>query len=211
MTPTTEAAPATSSRSARNPVARIVLTLVAALALTLGVSAPSFAASGAQTGEWDVLATSAAQSPRLQSYNHTTETWDTVLSPAASFAVGSGKLIDGDDETATSPVSGGGIRFANTASVARSATFTITVPAGTGLSITDVASGVVRSVPVSTASQTITIATGSVAAGVEWHRHYTWQFTGSGSSVDLPASVRVRTVSSGATAYTASATYRFTF
>lgn len=211
MTTIHDSVAASPTPRTQSPLARLVVALVAALALTLGVSAPSFAATGAQTGEWDLLATSAAQSPRLQSYNHETETWDTVASPSASFAVGSGKLIDGDDATATSPVSGGGVRFHNTASAARSAAFTITVPAGTGLSITDVASGQVRSVPVSSASQTIAITTGSVAAGVEWHRHYTWQFSGSGSSVDLPVSVRVSAVSDGATAYTASATYRFTF
>ncbi|MDQ1121568.1 hypothetical protein [Microbacterium trichothecenolyticum] len=211
MSTTIQAPPAPSSRSAQAPIARIVLALVAALALTLGVSTPSFAATGAQTGEWDILATSAAQSPRLQSYNHESETWDTVLSPSASFAVGSGKRIDGDDATATSPVSGGGLRFANTASVARSATFTITVPAGTGLAITDVSNGTVRSVPVSSSDQTLTISTGSVAANSQWHRHYTWEFSGSASSVDLPVSVRVRNASSGSTAYTATATYRFTF
>ncbi len=211
MSTITEANPASASRPGQSRIARIVLALAAALALTLGVSTPSFAATGAQTGEWDVLATSAAQSPRLQSYNHETETWDTVLSPSASFAVGSGKTIDGDDATAASPVSGGGIRFANTASIARSAAFTITVPAGTGLSITDVLTGAVQSVPVSTSNQTLTISTGSVAGGTEWHRHYTWQFSGSASSVDLPVSVRVRNVSAGSTAYPASATYRFTF
>ncbi|KTR94741.1 hypothetical protein NS220_08090 [Microbacterium testaceum] len=211
MSTITEATTASPSRSGQNTIARVVLALVAALALTLGVSAPSFAASGAQTGEWDILASSAAQSPRLQSYNHETETWDTVLSPSASFAVGSGKRIDGDDATATSPVSGGGIRFANTASVTRSAVFTITVPAGTGLSITDVSSGAVKSVPVSTSDQTLTFSTGSVAANTQWHRHYTWEFSGSASSVDLPVSVRVRNVSAGTTAYTASGTYRFTF
>lgn len=211
MSTITEATTASPSRSGQNTIARVVLALVAALALTLGVSAPSFAASGAQTGEWDILASSAAQSPRLQSYNHETETWDTVLSPSASFAVGSGKRIDGDDATATSPVSGGGLRFANTASVTRSAVFTITVPAGTGLSITDVSSGAVKSVPVSTSDQTLTFSTGSVAANTQWHRHYTWEFSGSASSVDLPVSVRVRNVSAGTTAYTASGTYRFTF
>ncbi|MDQ1136392.1 hypothetical protein QE410_001191 [Microbacterium sp. SORGH_AS 1204] len=209
MSITTEATYASPSRSARSPIARIVLALVAALALTLGVSAPSYAATGAQTGEWDILALSASASPRLQSYNHSTESWDTVPSGSASFAVGSGKLIDGDDETATSAVSGGGIRFKNTAATTKTAAFTITVPNGTGLSITDVESGQVRSVAVSGGTRTITLSSGAVAAGGEGHRHYTWQFSGSSTAVTLSVSASVS--GSGAGNFTTSSSYDFTF
>lgn len=205
---TPELAPQQHSSTSRRTIAGTLLAVVATLALAFGVSAPSFAATGSQTGEWDILATSQSQTPRLQSYNHATDVWDTVLNPTASFAVGSGKVIDGDDATATSPVQGGGVRFENTAATAKTATFTLTVPNGTGLAVKDPASGaVLYSVPVTGSPRTITISTGPVAAGAEYHSHFTWEFTGSSSAVNIVSSVSV----SGSGSYSASGTYRFTF
>lgn len=207
---TPELAPQQHSSTSRRTIAGTLLAVVATLALAFGVSAPSFAATGAQTGEWDIVATSQSQTPRLQSYNHATDVWDTVLNPTASFAVGSGKVIDGDDATATSPVQGGGLRFENTAATAKTATFTLTVPTGTGLAIKDPTSGaVLYSVPVTGSPRTITISTGAVASGAEYHSHFTWAFTGSSSAVNIVSSVSV--TGSGSGSYSASGTYRFTF
>ncbi|MDQ1128249.1 hypothetical protein [Microbacterium sp. SORGH_AS_0888] len=199
-----------STLTTERKIGGAVLAFVAAVALSLGMSTPAFAATGAQTGEWDILATSQSQSPRLQSYNHETETWDTVLDPSASFAVGSGKRIDGDDATASSPVQGGGVRFANTASTAKTAVFTLSVPSGTGLQITDPETGaVLYEVTESASSRTITISTGAVAAGSSYHRHLSWEFSGSSTAVNVNVSVSVS--GAGAGSYTASGTYRFTF
>ncbi len=204
-----ELAPHHTDQRTRRTVTGAFIALVAALALALGVTTPSFAATGAQTGEWDVLATSQSQSPRLQSYNHAADVWDTVLNPTASFAVGSGKIIDGNDP-GTTAVQGGGVRFENTAAFSKTATFTLTVPSGTGLQIKNPTSGaVIYSVPTTGGTRTITISTGPVAAGGEFHQHFTWQFTGATAAVNISAAVSV--TGAGAGNYTASGTYRFTF
>jgi len=99
----------------RSRLVRPALAAFAAAALLFSGAVPANAATGPQTGEWDILATSQSQTPRLQSYNHDDEEWDTVLwwgSSAAWFAVGSGKFINGDEENGPeTPVEGGGVRF----------------------------------------------------------------------------------------------------
>jgi hypothetical protein len=186
-----------------------LLALVAALALALGVSTPSYGASGAQIGEWDVIATSQGQSPKLQSYEHGVEAWDTVFAPSAWFAVGADKFIDKDDDAVT-PVSGGGIRFTNTAASAKTATFRFTIPANVGLVITD---GMITPVNASPSGsvQYLTWSPGLVAANGEYHHHFDWTFSGSGlgSSVDIDVDVEV--TGAGAGNYTDEETYRFTF
>lgn len=187
------------------------LALLAALALTLGISTPSFAATGAQTGEWDIVATSSSQTPRLQNFNHDAETWDPVLAPSAWFAVGSGKFIDGAGTTA---VSGGGFRFENVAAVSKTATFRITIPSNVGLVIRDDITGTaIVNVPAATGVRTATWSTPAVASGDEFHRHYDWTFSGSGTATATNLGVSV-SISGGGTSvgnYSANATYRLTF
>ncbi|MBN9177986.1 MAG: hypothetical protein J0I43_11555 [Microbacterium sp.] len=198
----------TTSAPPRRPLfARTLLALAAAVAIGLAPALPASASTGAQTGEWDVVAASAAQSPRLQSYDHENESWDTVTSPDAWFAVGSGKVID-ESETATTPVAGGGIRFQNTASGARAATFTFRIPANVGLNISNGTLTVVNS-PATAAARTVTWTTPSVAAGATWHEHLTWTFSGSGTSSAANIGVSVSVPGSGG--FSASTTYRFTF
>lgn len=192
----------------RSRIARFVVALVAASALTVGVSNAAFAATGAQTGEWDIAATSQAQTPKLQSFNHTAEAWDTVASPTAWFAVGSGKVIDGN-EAGSTPVKGGGIRFENTAATAKTATFTFTVPANVGLKIQTLGGGTVVNTPASSSVRTVSWTTPSVAAGTTFHEHFTWTFSGTGTATAANIAVAVNVP--GAGGYTASASYRFTF
>jgi hypothetical protein len=188
-----------------------LLALVAALALALGVSTPSSAASGAQIGEWDVIATSQSQSPKLQSYEHGIDEWDTVFAPSAWFAVGAGKFISKED-TVVTPVSGGGIRFTNAAASARTATFGFTIPANVGLVITDGTTTPIAAPP-SPVEQYLTWSPGSVAADGEYHEHFDWTFsgTGLGSSVDIDIDVVVVVTGSTTVDYTDHGTYRFTF
>lgn len=198
----------TIATTTRRPLfARALLALAAAAVIGLGPALPASAATGAQTGEWDVVAASAAQSPKLQSYDHANEAWGTVAAPDAWFAVGSGKVID-EAEDATTPVSGGGLRFQNTASGARTATFTFRIPANVGLKIANGSTTVVDSAATGSA-RTVSWSTPSVAAGATYHEHLTWTFSGSGtsSSTDIGVSVAV----GGAGGYSASTTYRFTF
>jgi len=197
-----------TSTTARRPLfARALLALAAAAVIGLAPALPASAATGAQTGEWDVVAASAAQSPRLQSYDHENEAWGTVTSPDAWFAVGSGKVID-QAEDATTPVSGGGLRFQNTAAGARTATFTFRIPANVGLKIANGTTTVVDSAATGSA-RTVSWTTPSVAAGATYHEHLTWTFSGSGTSsaADIGVSVAV----GGAGGFSASTTYRFTF
>lgn len=197
-----------TSTSTRRPLfARALLALAAAAAIGLAPALPAAAATGAQTGEWDVVATSAAQSPKLQSYDHANEVWGTVTSPDAWFAVGGGKIID-EAEDATTPVSGGGLRFQNTASAARTATFTFRIPANVGLKIANGTTTVVDSAATGSV-RTVSWTTPSVAAGATYHEHLTWTFSGSGTSSS--ADIRVGVSVGGSGGYSASTTYRFTF
>ncbi|TQL01398.1 hypothetical protein [Cellulomonas sp. SLBN-39] len=186
---------------------RSVLAVVAALAtaVSLAVATPASAATGAQTGEWDVVATSNAVSPKIQSYNHTSEVFDTVTPSGAWFAVGSGKVIS-EDEDGTTPVKGGGIHFENTATTAKQATFRFTVPANVGLVVKNGTRTVVSSAATSSARQ-VTWTTPSVPAGGEFHEHFTWTFSGSASAANVGVAVSVP----GSGGYSASTTYRFTF
>jgi hypothetical protein len=206
------AAPPKSPSRNRTRFTRLIVTLVAASALTFGAGNAAFAASGAQTGEWDVVATSQAQTPKLQSFNHTAEAWDTVTSPTSWFAVGSGKVINGN-EAGTTPVKGGGIRFVNTATTAKTATFTFAVPANVGLKIQTLGGATVVSSPASSSARTVSWTTPSVAAGASFHDHFTWTFSGTGTATAAHIGVSTSVSGSGTTVgnYTASATYRFTF
>lgn len=205
-------APRPQKSIARGRITRLIVALVAASALTLGVGNAAFAATGAQTGEWDVVATSQAQTPRLQSFNHTAEAWDTVTSPTSWFAVGSGKVINGN-EAGTTPVKGGGIRFENTAATAKTATFTFTVPANVGLKIQTLGGATIVSTPASSSVRTVSWTTPSVAAGTSFHDHFTWTFSGTGTATAANIGVSTSISGSGTTVgnYTASTTYRFTF
>ncbi|MEV8147404.1 hypothetical protein AB0O52_04555 [Arthrobacter sp. NPDC080073] len=203
VSPKTQASPS----SATSKIARVVIALLAALAVTYGANSTAFAATGAQTGEWDIVAASKAQAPRLQSYNHTVEAWDTVTSPTAWFAVGSGKVID-ENELASTPVKGGGIRFVNTATTAKTATFTFTVPANVGLVIQNGTQTIVNS-PATGSGRTVSWTTPSVVAGATFHNHFTWTFSGSGT--ETQADIQVQVSVPGAGSYAASSTYRFTF
>ena len=98
---------ARSPKLATRTIGGSVIAIVAAFSIALGGSTASFASTGPQTGEWDVVATSNAQSPKLRSYDHVAETWQTVAAASASFAVGSGKIIN-EAEPAVTPVAGGG-------------------------------------------------------------------------------------------------------
>ena len=197
--------PPTSARS--RTLLGTAMALFVSLAIAVGITTPAAAATGAVTGEWDVVAASNAQTPKLKSYNHIAEAWDTVAASNASFAVGAGKVIDGNEE-ATTPVSGGGFRFRNTASTAKAPTFTMTLPAGTGLRISSVERPftAVNSAPTSSA-RTVSFSLPTVAAGGEYHEHFTWTFTTSASAVNIPVQVSVP----GTGGFTATSTYRFTF
>ncbi|GAA5196221.1 hypothetical protein GCM10023346_28110 [Arthrobacter gyeryongensis] len=211
---TPDIAPDQHPRAATRTLAGTFLTLVATLALVLGFSTPSFAATGAQTGEWDIVAASQGKSPALQSYNHdsTPSAWDVVAPTTASFAVGNGKVIDGNDLTATTPVKGGGIRFENTAATAKTATFTFTVPANVGLKIQTLGGGTVVNTPATSAARTVSWTTPTVASGVSFHEHFTWTFSGSGTATAANIGVKVGFASPGsAIDSSTSAAYRFTF
>ena len=189
--------------------------LFATLVIAVGITTPAAAATGPVTGEWDVLATSNAQSPKLQSFNHAAEAWDTVAASNASFAVGAGKVINGN-ETASTPVRGGGIHFDNTASTAKVARFTLTVPANTGLRVSSVTGPAFTPVNVSASAnaRTVSFSLPPVAAGAEYHEHFTWSFTTTAGAVAIPVSVSVSgtaTAPAPAGNYTATSTYRFTF
>lgn len=191
-----------------------VLALIAAMALALGVSTPSFAATGAVTGDWDVLATSQSQTPLLKSYDHDANggagAWDTVTPSAAWYAVGSGKFIDGSPAEST-VVSGGGFRFQNTATTSKTATFVLTVPLGTGLTITDPTTGAaIGTVTPSGTSRAITLTTGTIGTGATFHKHYNWQFSGSTTSVTISVTVTV-SGSSVVGSYVATSAYQFKF
>lgn len=201
-----------SAAVGRPRLVRAVIALIAAVAFTFGASSAAFAATGAQTGEWDIVATSQAQTPRLQSFDHTAEAWDTVSAPTAWFAVGSGKIIDGD-ESGTTSVKGGGIRFENTAATTKTARFTFTVPANVGLKIQTLGGGTILNTPASSSARVVSWTTPSVAAGDDFHEHFTWTFSGSGTATAANIAVSTSVSGGGTTAgnYTASATYRFTF
>ena len=184
------------------------IALFASLALAVGITTPAAAATGAVTGEWDVIAASTAQSPRLQSYDHEAGTWGTVTAPNAWFAVGAGKVINGNEESAGTPVAGGGIRFENTTATARTATVTMRIPAGTGLRITSEERPYTPvDVVASSSARTVSFSLPSVAAGAEYHEHFTWSFTTSASAVNLSVGVSVP----GTGGFSATSTYRFTF
>ncbi len=203
-----------STRSPRRSARVTAVGLAVAFALALGVSTPSFAATGSQTGEWDVVATSSAQSPKVKSYNHEAEQWDTVAAADASFAVGAGKVID-ESETATTPVSGGGIRFENTASTSKKVTYTFSIPANVGLKIQAGASAPIVNSAATSSARSVSFSE-VVAANTTDHEHYTWTFSGSATSsaVNIGVSVSVVAgVSGGSTVgnYSGSQSYRFTF
>ena len=203
--------PATPTMRSRTLLGTAIA-LVAAIAVAVGTAGPAAAATGAVTGEWDVIAASTAQSPRLQSYDHDGGTWGTVTAPNAWFAVGAGKVINGDDADegtpAETPVAGGGIRFENTTATARTATITMRIPAGTGLRITsEERSYTPVDVVASSSARTVTFSLPSVAAGAEYHEHFTWTFATSASAVNLSVGVSVP----GTGGLTATSTYRFTF
>jgi hypothetical protein len=202
------------TRRAPRAIGGTVLALVAGLALAVGVSTPSYAATGSQTGEWDVVATSSTQSPKLKSYNHDAEVWDTVSASTASFAVGSGKIID-ESETATTPVSGGGIRFENTATTSKKVTFTFSIPSNVGLKIQAGSSTPIVNVAAASGTRTASFVQ-TVGAGTTFHGHYTWTFSGSGTAtaanIGVTAAVTAGTSGGSTTGnYTATQTYRFTF
>ncbi|MEC5185760.1 hypothetical protein RCH12_003237 [Cryobacterium sp. MP_3.1] len=201
-------------RRAQRTLGFTVFALAAAFSLALGVSTPSFAATGAQTGEWDVVATSNTQSPKLKSYEHEAAVWDTVSASSASFSVGSGKVID-ESESATTPVSGGGIRFENTATTSKKVTFTFAVPANVGLKIQAGSSAPIVNTVAASGVRTATFVQ-TVAAGTTFHGHYTWTFSGSGTATaaNIGVTAAITAGASGGSTvgnYSASQTYRFTF
>ena len=182
---------------------------IAMAVLVAPLASPAAAASAVAgvTGSYAVLAASNSQSPKLQSYSYDKDEWTTVTAPNAWFAVGPGKKIGGAVDSGT-PVRGGEILFRNTASTAKSPTFTLVIPAGVGLRI----SSIERSYnPVNVASSSstrnVSFSLPTVSAGSQFSEVFDWTFTTSATAVDIPVQVSVP----GTGGFTATSTYRFTF
>lgn len=204
----------TSTRrpSGRRNLAGTVAAGAMTIALTLsgaGVANAATVVSGAQTGEWDMIAVD--NSPlEVVNYDHSVDAYRDVDAPAGWFAVGSGKVIDGDDATSATPVGGGGIRIdAGFASptVNRTYTFQLTgIPAGTSVKVTDPTNPAV--VYINTAAgdftHTLTLPAG---ATTDLHEHFTWTFTSSAAQAQI--GVRVTGAGLGAAGRTNSILFKF--
>lgn len=168
---------------------------LAAIALSIGVPVAANAATvvtGAQTGEWDLIAVS--NTPlEVVNFDHSgAGSYKDVDAPAGWFAVGSGKVVDGDDATSITPVGGGGIRIDDAfASPTVNRTYTVQltgVPAGTNVKITDPTnpSTVYFDTSVGDNTESFVLPAGATA---DFHEHFTWTFTTSASQAQIGVKV----------------------
>jgi hypothetical protein len=184
----------------------------AAIALALsgaGAAQAATVVTGAQTGEWDLIAVD--NSPlEVVNFDHTIEDFRDVDSPSGWFAVGSGKVIDGDDATASTPVTGGGIRIAaGFASPSVNRTYTVqltSVPSGTSVKATDPdnPSAVLINTAAGDFTHTVTLPAGATE---DAHEHLTWTFTSSASQAQI--GVRVTGSGLGTSGKTNTALFKF--
>ncbi len=166
--------------------------IAGAAAIAFAVSGASAAnaatvVTGAQTGEWDLIAVNSSPI-EVVNFDHSVEGFRDVDAPAGWFAVGSGKVIDGDDATASTPVTGGGIRIsAGLASPSVNRTYTIrltSVPAGTSVKATDPdnPSTVLINTAAGDFTHTVTLPAGATE---DAHEHLTWSFTSSATQAQI--------------------------
>lgn len=197
--------------TAKRTLATTTIAGAAAFALALSGAGAANAATvvtGAQTGEWDIVAVD--KSPlEVVSYNHTTEGYRHVAAPNGWFAVGAGKTIDGNDATSTTPVGGGGIRIDAGFASSTNRTYTIAltgVPAGTSVKVANAAdpSKVVINTAAGDTTHTLTVPAGSTT---DVHEHFTWTFTSSASQAQI--GVKVTGPDLGSTGKTNNVLFKF--
>ncbi|MFH8252841.1 hypothetical protein ACH3VR_20920 [Microbacterium sp. B2969] len=187
MNTTTKRAPAGRA------IGNSIIAGAAALALVLsgaGVANAATVVTGAQTGEWDLIAVD--KSPlEVVNYDHNASDYRDVDAPNGWFAVGSGKVIDGTDPSTTA-VGGGGIRidqaFAS-ATVNRTYTVRLTnIPAGTSVKVSDPANPATVYIDTAAGDYTHSVVL-PAGATADFHEHYTWTFTSSSSQAQIGVKV----------------------
>ncbi|MFC6355896.1 hypothetical protein [Luethyella okanaganae] len=184
----------TQRATGRRTIAGSIAAGAAAIALALsgaGVANAATIVTGAQTGEWDLVAVDKLPL-EVVNYDHAIGDYRDVDAPAGWFAVGSGKVIDGNDATSTTPVGGGGIRIdAGFASPSVNRTYTIQltgVPAGTSVKVTNPTNPAVVYINTATGdyTHTLTLPAGTTT---DVHEHFTWSFTSSASQAQIGVKV----------------------